>query len=416
MLIENVNGVRRASSMMKNSSFYIEVAKFVQAYTTIINNPNDFLTEINEQTIDEQKDKLTWEQFVKIAKTCDFGFKTAPTTDDLVVFYNYALEIGTIDPKDRKIASVNDVADAQKHYYNFVDEAKDRAEAEYLRQKRITERRESESAAIDNKISGIKAKNYICMVFMMIACFIGGLGAVSFLFDNVIANTLGGFAGEFARYVGGALLLILSILMFAVFDKIYIKTKREYLKLYQASEMIFKRADENYAIERNLKRKLTAVSKDLKVVEAELKDKNKKFDVKHNIEILKTTNKYYKRFADLEAEQTIGFSQEETQMSAGAEDEQNEFAPIILTKEQEENLREVSKEAIKLEGQFDVDAFNEKFEKSSKKKEEKEEEKTEEQIQEQQEEELMESVDFIKNVLGFKNEQNQNLEDLEKSK
>ena len=52
MLIENVNGKRRASSMLKTSEFYIEVAKFVQAYRTIVTNPNEFLTEIHAPTID----------------------------------------------------------------------------------------------------------------------------------------------------------------------------------------------------------------------------------------------------------------------------------------------------------------------------------------------------------------------------
>ena len=417
MLIENVNGVRRASSMMKNSAFYIEVAKFVQAYTTIVNNPNEFLTEINEPTIDEKSDKLTWEQFVKIVQKCDLGFKTIPSPTDLVVYYNYALEIGTINPKEKRLASVDDVADAQKHYYNFVDDAKDRAEAEYLRQKRITERREKESAAIDNKISSVKAKNYTCFAIMMIACFIGGFGAVSLLFENVVASTLGGFVSSGSHYVGGAIMIVLALLIFALFDKLYIKTKAEYLKLYQASATIFQRTDENYLLERNLKRKLNAVRKDFKIVQAELKDKTKKFDVKHNIEVLKGTNKYYKKLAGFEEEYSMGaVSQEQDEATISISDDQNEFAPIKLTKEQEENLREVSKEAIKLEGQFDIDAYNEKFEKSTKVEEEKVEEKTEEQIQEQKEEELMESIDFIKNVLGFANQEKQKEEELQNSK
>ena len=40
------------------SEFYIEVAKFVQAYRTIVTNPNEFLTEIHAPTIDEKNEKL----------------------------------------------------------------------------------------------------------------------------------------------------------------------------------------------------------------------------------------------------------------------------------------------------------------------------------------------------------------------
>ena len=48
MLINNVSTERRASLIVKNSAFYIEIAKFVQAYTTIVKNikPN-FFTKVN---------------------------------------------------------------------------------------------------------------------------------------------------------------------------------------------------------------------------------------------------------------------------------------------------------------------------------------------------------------------------------
>ena len=120
MLVENVLGKRKASTMLKSSEFYIEVAKFVQAYRTIVTNPNEFLTEIQAPTIDEKNQKLTWEQFVEIAQKCDLGFKAPPTREDLVAYYNYALEMGSINQNERKIATVDDVADAQKHYYNFI--------------------------------------------------------------------------------------------------------------------------------------------------------------------------------------------------------------------------------------------------------------------------------------------------------
>ena len=191
MLINNVNGERRASSMLKNSEFYIEVAKFVQAYTTIVKNPNEFLREIKEQEIDESADKLSWSQFVSIVQKCELGFKKIPSSNDLLVYYNYAVEIGTINPQERRIATVDDVAEAQKHYYNFVDEAKDKAEEAYLRQKRITEMRESETANVDNQLSLIKAGNYSCFAVMMFAVLIGTIGVVSFFFNNAIAETIG---------------------------------------------------------------------------------------------------------------------------------------------------------------------------------------------------------------------------------
>ena len=55
MLFNNLTTERRASLIVKNSRFYIEIAKFVQAYTTIVKNPNEFLAEINEPFIDAKK-------------------------------------------------------------------------------------------------------------------------------------------------------------------------------------------------------------------------------------------------------------------------------------------------------------------------------------------------------------------------
>ena len=420
MLIENVNGTRRASSMLKDSKFYIEVAKFVQAYTIIINNPNEFLAEIHEPLIDTEKSKLTWGQFVNIVQKCNLGFVVKPTPTDLLVYYNYALEIGSIDDKEQRIASVGDVANAQKHYYNFVDDAKERAQAEYFRQRRITEMRESEVAAVDNKMSAVKAKNYICFIFMMLACFIGGFGIVSLIASNEVVLKIGSFISVWkAQYVGAIILILLALLIYWIFDKLYIKTKTQYVKLRQASATLFERNDENYLIETMLKRKLTMVNKDFKVVQSELNDKSKKFDVLHNIEALKHSNKYYSKYATIETPEDSK-EQQNAQSLATSGDEQSEFAPIKLTKEQSENLRKVSKEAIKLEGVFDVDAYNEKFEKSN--KPEKEEQKEDEAVQEQQEqqqkeedkqqeqqnqEDLLESIDFIKNILGLGVEENE---------
>lgn len=106
-----------------------------------------------------------------------------------------------------------------------------------------------------------------------------------------------------------------------------------------------------------------------------------------------------------------------------------EFAPVKLTKEQQENLRTVTKEAISLEGQIDKEAYYEKFEKSKAEKQaekqqdnkeneqedkelkdqEKEQAKLEDdlkkQSEKQAEEDLMKSIDMIKDILGFTGEE-----------
>ncbi len=401
MLINNVNGTRNAGTIVKNSEFYIEIAKFVQAYTTIVAHPNEFLAEIKEPEIDEKNDKLTWEQFQKIMKSCDLGFKEVPSSDDLLVWYNYALQIGSIDANEKRIASVDEVADAQKHYYNFVDEAKDKAETEYLRQKRVSEMRNREVAEVDNKISAIKAGNYVCFILMMFFVAFTCFGIVSFFAENAVADAIGSIIPIWEKqYIGAIIITIISLILFAVFDKIYIKTKRNYKELSVASETLFARVDDTYVVEKRLKRKLDNLAKDLKTVQAELADKTKKWDVKTNIDKLKVTNKYYQKFCEneMESDGQKAFASEENN-ALSAED----FAPVKLTKEQEENLHSVSKEAIRLEGQFDVDAYNEKFENVKQEKQE-EQEKTEEEKQAQNEEELIDSIDYIKSILGFNNE------------
>ena len=401
MLINNVNGTRNAGTIVKNSGFYIEIAKFVQAYTTIVAHPNEFLAEIKEPEIDEKNDKLTWEQFQKIMKSCDLGFKETPSSDDLLVWYNYALQIGSIDANEKRIASVDEVADAQKHYYNFVDEAKDKAETEYLRQKRVSEMRGREVAEVDNKISAIKAGNYTCLVMMMFFVAFACFGIVSFFAENVIANAVGSIIPIWEKqYIGAIIITIVSLILFAVFDKLYIKTKRNYKELSVASETLFSRVDDTYVVEKRLKRKLDSLARDLKIVQTELADKTKKWDVKTNIDKLKVTNKYYQKFCENEMEsdgQKVFANEENNALSA------EDFAPVKLTKEQEENLHSVSKEAIRLEGEFDVDAYNEKFENVKQEKQE-EKEKTEEEKQAQNEEELINSIDYIKSILGFNNE------------
>lgn len=408
MLINNVNGTRNAGTIVKNSAYYIEIAKFVQAYTTIVSYPNEFLREIKESEIDENSDKLTWAQFEKIMKTCDLGFKTTPTSDELLVWYNYALQIGSIDASESRIATVDDVADAQKHYYNFVDEAKDKAETEYLRQKRVTEMRNREVASVDNKISSIKAGNYAClammMIFMAVACF----GIVSFFAENVVANAIGSIIPIWERhYIGGIIIIIFALIFFAIFDKLYIKTKRNYLTLTQASKTLFERIDDTYIAEKKLKSKYDQLKRDFKIVQRELADKTKRWDVKTNIDRLKVSNKYYQKLCENELDNDErAFEVTDDIKAMSVED----FAPVKLTKEQEENMHSVSKEAIRLEGEFDIDAYNEKFENTKQEKEA--EEKTQEEQEKESEEELMESIEYVKSILGFGTEmEKQNMQD-----
>ena len=336
MLIENVNGKRRASSMLKTSEFYIEVAKFVQAYRTIVTNPNEFLAEINAPTIDEKTEKLTWAQLVEIVHKCDLGFKVPPTNDDLVVYYNYALEMGTINPSERKLATVEDVADAQKHYYNFVDEAKDKAEEAYHRQRRTATMRQSEYDLVSKQLSNIKTKNCIAIIFMLFAGIIGTFGLASLIFDNIVVAKIGSIIPAWnEQYVGSAILILVAVVIFALFDKLYLKTKRDYRRLYNASTTIFDRNRETYEIGQALKRKLTAIKKDLKQVQAEINDKHHTYDVKHNIDMLKVTNKYYKKLCEFEQELDQAFSSAEKDLAAKPDYDEQEFAPIKLTKEQE---------------------------------------------------------------------------------
>ena len=419
MLVKNVNGEAVGASMVRDSEFYIELAKFVQAYTLIINNPNEFLAEVGESSINEKTGRVTWPQLVKIINKCDFGFVSIPTDTELKVFYNYALEIGSLDSVKKKVASVSDVADAQKHYYNFVDKAKDKAENEYLKQHDIYLSRESEMRNVDNELSKIKAGSIFAFIMMIFSCFIAVFGIISFFWDNAIASAIGNVIPVWEKqYVGGLILMFIGILLFYLFDRMHEHFKRKYFKLERATKTIFERGNEVYIQEITLKRKLDRLTNELKTVQAELNDKNKKYDVQENINKLKATNKYYQKFADSEELVSITSTQ-------ATDDEKNmraeDFAPVTLTREQEENLRRVSKEAIVLEGQFDEEAYKEQVEGTASRKKEQEEkeaeenaqtveEKTQEQLK-NQEKELLDSIDYIKEILGFSNE-----EDMEKGK
>ena len=410
MLVNNVNGEKVAASMVKDSKFYIEVAKFVQAYTTIVNNPNEFLSEVHLELIDEKKEFLNWVQFVTIMQNCDFGFKTVPTETELLVLYNYALEIGSLDSTEKRLATIDDVANAQKHYYNFVDEATDRAENEYLKYHKLTLSREREATNADNKLSALKTSKIVSFILMMFAVVVFSFGVVGMLYENVVVDAIGGLIPVWERkYIGGIILIVLGLILFAIFDHFYIRAKEKYFHLKKATEMIFKRSDETLFEDISLKAKFDKLKKDLRIVQEELADKNKSYDVKHNIEILKATNKYYQKLCELEDEYA------ETKLAAKSTADEKalsdeEFAPVKLTKEQEENLRTVNREAINLEGQFDEEAFNEKFENVKQSEEEKQEKKEtieekEKVEKEKDEKDLLNSIDYIKDILGFKQDE-----------
>lgn len=410
MLVNNVNGEKVAASMVKDSKFYIEVAKFVQAYTTIVNNPNEFLSEVHLELIDEKKEFLNWVQFVTIMQNCDFGFKTVPTETELLVLYNYALEIGSLDSTEKRLATIDDVANAQKHYYNFVDEATDRAENEYLKYHKLTLSREREATNADNKLSALKTSKIVSFILMMFAVVVFSFGVVGMLYENVVVDAIGGLIPVWERkYIGGIILIVLGLILFAIFDHFYIRAKEKYFHLKKATEMIFKRSDETLFEDISLKAKFDKLKRDLRIVQEELADKNKSYDVKHNIEMLKATNKYYQKLCELEDEYA------ETKLAAKSTADEKalsdeEFAPVKLTKEQEENLRTVNREAINLKGQFDEEAFNEKFENVKQSEEEKQEKKEtieekEKVEKEKDEKDLLNSIDYIKDILGFKQDE-----------
>ena len=411
MLINNVSTERRASLIVKNSAFYIEIAKFVQAYTTIVKNPNEFLQEINQPHIDKKTQHLSWEQMVEIMQKCDLGFTQTPTRTDLIVYYNYALEMGSVDSLDKKIATVGEVAEAQKHYYNFVDDAKDRAEEAYQKQRRIVENRRREMGYVDGQLTKIKARNWVCAIMMFIAVAIGMIGATGFFIDNVIVSSVGKIIPVWQpRYVGAIIMLAVMVGVFILFNNLFVRTKRDYVKLNQASATIFTRGEETYLKEQVLKRKLDALKKEFVTVQTELNDKNKKFDVKHNIDVLKTTNKYYQRLCEDEESLTV-VAEQAAAVNNVAKDFDDDFAPIKLTKDQEENMRGTKKEAIMLEGQIDMEAFTEKFEsKKDKKGKDKDKEETKE-TKEKAEQEEKEQKEQQEAETAAKAEENKNMLD-----
>jgi len=198
--------------------------------------------------------------------------------------------------------------------------------------------------------------------------------------------------------------------VFILFNNLFVRTKRDYVKLNQASATIFTRGEETYLKEQVLKRKLDALKKEFVTVQTELNDKNKKFDVKHNIDVLKTTNKFYQRLCEDEESLTV-VAEQAAAVNNVAKDFDDDFAPIKLTKDQEENMRGTKKEAIMLEGQIDMEAFTEKFEsKKDKKDKDKDKEETKE-AQEKAEQEEKEQKEQQEAEAAAKAEENKNMLD-----
>ncbi len=341
MLVNKVDGKRNAASMVKSSEFYIELAKFVQAYSMVVTNPNAFLKEVKEQAINEKTDFLTWQQLVKIMTSCDFGFKTRPTETELLIYYNYALEMGSLGGSAKKIASVEDVANAQKHYYNFIDDSVDRAEEEFMRSQQIAMSRDREADQVEKNLSSIKTKNTVSIIFMFLGAVFFSFGLISVFFDNVIARNIGRVLPiTNTNIVGGIIFMIAGICIFAGFNGWFVRTKYAYLRLRDASKTIFIRSDNSYNDTMVMKNKLDNLKEDLKIAQAELNDPSKAKDVIFNIEKLAETNKYYKQFAGEE----IKFKKPEK----GAKVSEQLLSEIKLSKEERENIRTAQKEAIVL--------------------------------------------------------------------
>ena len=436
MLVEKSERPIMAGLIVKNSEFYIELAKFVQAYTTIINHPNLFLREVGEPNIADG-DKLNWKQMSTILRKCDFGFSNAPTDMDLLVFYNYALEIGSVDSIDKKVASVDQVSDAQKSYYNFVDDAKNKAEEKYFKAHRAKKNNDAEISYINNQLSKINMMKYLAFAFMTLSVIVFAFCGVSFVFENTLSKIVGAiFNFENGNILALVLIMLLSAVFFLLFDKLFQKQSKKYQMLFKASQTIFSSAGDfrrQYAI---LRHKLVILENQLKIVQNELESESKEFDVKTNIDNLVKTNKYYKELCTPENK-----IQKTTNL------DQSEFEPVVLSRvdAQQEGLESG---IILEEGQFDTEAYNKEFEMSrktlkdqhesqifdeteaEKRKEElqeeqklkKEEQENKNQLQENmktqqemlknveqtdKEMELMDSIEYIKSILGIEEDNNE---------
>lgn len=277
--------------------------------------------------------------------------------------------------------------------------------------------REAELKNVDSKLMKLFAVQITSFIAMLLGVFFLAMGVSGFFFNTAFVRAFGSIIPVWERqYVGAIILSILGLVLFFVFDRFFIKSRHNYIKLNKASDLIFKTANDTLKEEEISKHKLDRLKKDLSIVQAELADKTKKYDVKHNIERLKVSNKYYQKLCEAD-EYAYGEDYSQEYEGNGTGDDQEEFAPVKLTKEQEENLHTVSKEAINLEGVLDEEAYNEKFEKSEKDKEKEEEieeekqaeeqnkEKQEQEKQESSEVDLAESLDYLKDILGLEDDE-----------
>ncbi len=345
MLVKTLGKKTTASSMAKGSQFYIDEAKFVQAYAVVLENPNEFLKEVGEPELVE-KQTLSWRQLVLILQKCDFGFDRVVDESELLVMYNYAIEIGSISKKDKQIATVDDIADAQHNYYNFVDDATKKAEQEYDKQSKISHLRDKEVDEVNKKLTSFAVQRWVAFSVSIFAVILFCLGVAGFVFDNIFVETIGHlFPKGNSQIIGSTIFFVVSIIMFYFAERWQAKARLEYRKLNYASQEIFKRSDENYFAEQILKQKLEQLKTDLETIKKELGDPEKTFDVRANIEKLLNSNEYYKKFVKHFNEKT-----------------QNEQ---IMMGEQG-HMEETQSQEIVLEGQFDEEAYKEKFEKSRK--------------------------------------------------
>lgn len=313
MLVNTFGKKLNASLVVKDSNFYIEVAKFVQAYTVILTNPNEFMQEIGEQKT--KQTKMSWDNLKKIMQTCDFGFAAPPTDSDLLIFYNYAIEMGSIARDDKRLASIEDIADAQKNYYNFIDDAKDRAESEFLKHHRIAKIREKEVLAVRKNLRLFSLQRWTAFSLMIVAVIFFCLGAAGFIIDYSLVDSVGGIIPFGSKqYTGAIIIVILSTLMFWVCDKWHLHSKQEYSKLNHASELLFSTDNQDFITEQILKFKLDLIKKDHEKIIKEINDENKTFDVKANIDKLLETNIYYQKFKNGNKD-TFSFNNKLKQMS-----------------------------------------------------------------------------------------------------
>ena len=294
MLVYGVEGDRNAATLVKDSKSYIEIAKFVQAYTTIVQNPNDFLSEIGEEPIDTKTDILSWKQLVTIMTQCDLGFDPVPTEKQLVSYYSYAKQIGSIKNENKVIASVSDVAEAQKHYYNFIDAETEKANVMYNKQHQIAQNRLKESERIDANLKKMEMKKSLYFALMMLSVFSVGFGFVSIFFSNPIAT----FVGFSSNLIGSFIFIIIGLVGFYYADKTFITAKKDYFGYKKSSMSAISRTERTCRDEKVLRDKLARYQEDLKIAKYELADKDKRFDVERNIERLRERNKFYRMFRE----------------------------------------------------------------------------------------------------------------------